>query len=539
MQRGRRAHLPEDATPYASSYVDVGARVAWLLRISRLLSPHPGTSSLADFARRLAALGLRADPARISQWETAATAPSAEVLTAYEVALGLAPGQLLAVCEGLGHSVLSSHRQWVTPGTPAGGGQRRLDEAYERIVDGEGSGGDWLGFSGLLTAPQPALVPGRIVQDLTNRLVDEMTRSVGIAYVTRFESLCRMAAAPTTAASVVRGVTAFVRADGAQSILDAMTVYGEIPHAQVVASLVRTASADGSRLRLGAVHALLNMVLLGTLPEPTVPMVETLAVRLLDPRGDVPGQHLGRLLAERLREDSRRRVGRRSGVPVGTPAAPSRRGLGLPPAMGIYVQAAERASGVVADPMLARLLHELLAGDFVERQHQAALMLLASPYRQVLADTALLVAADTDRESAAEAVHMLTYLASAEHVPALRRLLLTVEVPLRGGVLRALAHADDGALHGIRPLPAAGEDGENAVGEGAVGEGAPDSVPRASTLPVLADLTAAGIDDAAVLYAAGMTGHAGLRDLLESPLESNDRRLAARWWRDHGPAVRS
>lgn len=505
-RRGRRAHLPEDATSYAAPRVDVAARIAWLLRVHRLLSEAPGTESLGAFSGKLEALGVRADPARISQWETAVIPVPAAVITAYETVLGLDSGQLLAVSEGLEHSMLTIRRSPAVTGT-AVVRQRHLDEAYDRISDGEGRGGDWLTVSGLLTGAGQgsALMPSRIVQDLSLRLVNEMTRSVGVAYYTRFEALCRLAAGASTAGAVVRSISAAVVVPGAQSILDAMTIYGEVPQPAVVTHLVRVASHDGGRHRLGAVHALLNMVLMGTLPEQSRTAVEGLVVQLLGERGDAGAQRLGRLLGERLPVASRQAIRRRCGVSVEPPVARPGVRYSPPSITGRFVDEARLATGIDEDPMLARLLHEFLGGDFVERQHQAALLLLASPYRSALATTALgVVGASVELGTRAVAAHLLTYLAGPEHVERLRALLPVVPDALRNTVLRALTHASSSS---------------------------DDESPLAlAALP--------GVSESEILYAAGMSGHSDLHILAADGARTHEQRAGARWWIDAGAAVR-
>jgi hypothetical protein len=504
-RRGRRAHLPEDTTPYAAPRVDVAARIAWLLRVHRLLSEAPGTESLRGFSGKLEALGVRADPARVSQWETAAVPVPAGVITAYETVLGLPSGQLLAVSEGLEHSVLSVRRNPAVTGS-AIVRQRHLDDAYDRISDGEGRGGDWLTVSGLMTGRGDALMPTRIVQDLSLRLVNEMSRSVGVAYYTRFEALCRLAAGPVTAGAVVRSISAAVATPGAQSILDAMTVYGEVPQPVVVAHLVRIASHDGGRHRLGAVHALLNMVLMGTLPDASRHAVEALVVQLLAERGDAAAQELGRMLGERLPAESRRAIRRRCSVSVEPPVAPTGPRSSPPAVTATFVEGARAATGIDEDPMLARLLHEFLAGDFVERQHQAALLMLASPYRSALASTAIGVVQDSvDPETRAITGHLLTYLAGAEHAAPLALLLPTVPLELRNTVLRALTHAS--------------------------------ASPEYASLDALAGVP--GISDSEILYAAGMSGHPDLHRLAADPTRPHDQRAGAKWWIDAKGAVRA
>jgi hypothetical protein len=243
---------------------------------------------------------------------------------------------------------------------------------------------------------------------------------------------------------------------------------------------------------------------MGTLPEPSHPAVEALVVQLLAERGDVGALRLGRMLGERLPPESRRAIRRRCSVSVEPPRARTGGRYTPPPLTARFVEEARAASGIDEDPMLARLLHEFLAGDFVERQHQAALMMLASPYRSALAASALGVVGESrDVEDRAIALHLLTYLAGPEHVARLSSLLPLVPLELRNTVVRALTHASASAhvsLDGLAGVP--------------------------------------GVSDGEILYAAGMSGHPDLHALAADPTRPHDERAGAKWWIDAGAAVR-
>ncbi|MEV0843459.1 hypothetical protein AB0I55_28425 [Actinocatenispora sera] len=481
--------MPADPTPFDGPQVDVEARLGWLLRVSRLTADDPDNRSLAGFAARLRATGSPAGTPQISRWETGRLPAPAAIFARYETILGLPAGSLGSIAVGL-RSALGAPRPVVPPAPPdIVALRRRYDLVHERLEDAEVAGGTWLAFADILrTDGLVVLLHSRVLDALLARLIDEMMRSVGIAYTTRFTALATLLTRPGLTADVVGAIDTGAREPGAQGVVDAISLLGELGDAAAAGRLLALLAGDDATLRLGAAHALLNMANVGTLPaRHTAAMGRILhrldehdpAVTVLAGRAPLP-------------------------APRCPPPAPVRRRP--PPAADRFALVAHARTGLEFDPMLCRLVAEAVASRYTERRHHAALLLLASPYRAAVAEVATgVVGTDPDAATRRGAAGLLRYVVGPPQVPALRRWLRSERADLRAAALGALPHA------GV-PAEAIGPDL-------AAGAGRP---PR-PTGPVI--------------YAAGMTGHPLLRRWADDPATEPSVRRTARWWLRHGPAV--
>jgi hypothetical protein len=165
----------------------------------------------------------------------------------------------------------------------------------------------------------------------------------------------------------------------------------------------------------------------------------------------------------------------------------------------------------VEDRMLTRLVREAMFHRDSERRHLASLLIASSPFGRAVTDCLLLALKDPEQagQSAWMRVRMATlvrYLSDETHR------------------LRMIGLLDDPAEDVVTPL---------VQGIGHM-EPSPmsDQVLR-STLGT--DLTALS---RAKLYALGMSGSPGLAAIAASEQAPEWQRVAARWWVEHGPAVR-
>ncbi|WP_207126652.1 hypothetical protein [Actinocatenispora comari] len=487
MRQGRPPEMPADGTPFDGPRVDVEGRLGWLLRVSRLTADDPDNRSLTGFATRLRQTGSPAGTPQISRWETGRLPASDAVFTRYETILGLPAGGLGSVAVGL-RSALGAPLPAARP-APADilALRRRYDLVHERLAATDVAGGTWLAFADILrTDGLVVLLPSRYLDELLGRLLDEMMRSVGIAYTTRFTALAMLVAQPELTADVVGAIDAVAHEPGAQGVVDAVSLLGEVGDAPAAGRLLALLAADDAVLRLGAAHALLNMTNLGTLPARHAAAMARI-LRRLDEHDPAVTVLAGRTPA-----------------PLAAPPPPVRRRP--PPAADRFALAARARTGLEFDPMLCRLVAEAVGSRYTERRHHAALLLLASPYRAVVAEVATGVAgSDPDAAIRRGAAGLLRYVVGPPQVPVLRRWLRSERPDLRAAALGALPHA------GV-PAEAVGTDL-------AAGAGRP---PR-PTGPLI--------------YAAGMTGHPLLRRWADDPATEPAVRRTARWWLRHGSAV--
>ncbi|MGH3332728.1 MAG: hypothetical protein ACRDPJ_15625, partial [Nocardioidaceae bacterium] len=185
-RRGRRPARVVDPTPTDGTKLDGDARIGWLLRSSRMhLLPD---TSARSFAKTLVEVGCSADASRVSRWETGRIPAPVDVVAAYERALGLPPGGLVALTiltrkladpDARAAMILETHNVSAA----------RAEKALDAIVDGDPTGEDWLEFSSYVAChPEQLLLPVSLWRTMASRLVKELGLSLGTAYATRNEA---------------------------------------------------------------------------------------------------------------------------------------------------------------------------------------------------------------------------------------------------------------------------------------------------------------------------------------------------------------
>jgi hypothetical protein len=503
--RGRRPALPVDDTDFDGASVDLSSRIAWLLRVSRLLGEDSDLRLLGNFAKRLGDVDVATDPPKVSQWETGATPVTVRVLTGYERALGLPDGHLRGIVDVLRHSILST----ATPAgqTPpmASEPQRNLDEVYDRTRAGIAQGGHWLQLADLMTGEYRALLPRALFEDLMFDLVKEMMRSVGTAYTARFEALCKLVADPQLSPTVLECVSVLIHEPGAQVIFDPISLMGEDTGPQNVRRLLGLLEHGTGAIRTGATLALLSMVAMRKFPGSEASDLESTLVGLLG--GGVRDRELGRMLFERLPARSASRVERRVGVPgAEVQCLSSEPAADLPEQLLVVERIGSDVIQTVAlqeDVLLLRLVRESLFSEMLERRHNSSLLLSASPYAALVA-TSVMDRLDQPASPPVRAAlsQLLTYVVDDSHSSSLRSWLGSEGSSKRLTALRTLAHAG--------PLPA-----------------------TIDLMPFLLDEDTA----TAALYTAGMAGQHALETIGGNPECGLRLRQAATWWINTGSAL--
>lgn len=509
-RRGRPAALPLDTTPFDAPVVDVGSRVAWLLRSSRLRHHDREVRSQSLFAARLRARGLTADAARVSAWENGRVVVPKPVLMAYAEELGLAYGSLRAAHSSL-RRVLAcpGQRTRAVRGASPSATQTRVDAVYSRLGH-EPSGGDWLDLAELMSGEAGVVLPTSLMEELVLRLLRETMRGVGPAYTTRIDALTRLIATPRLTALVTRCTNAVVREPGAQGVADLVALLGEVGDVETTRLLLGHLREGARTVRVGATHAVLNLVTTGLLPSGEARRLARTLDELAAAEQDGQGVAISQMIGSRLAWSDRAGTAqpRNPAGPLAPGGARPQRLVDDREASRRVLVAFEAASlerGLPADGMYLRLAQEALSSWFIERQRHAGLLLMMSPHRQAAADGALVIAtSDACRPLRSRALTLLTYVATPAQAPALVPWLEDPDRDRQRAALLALSHA--------------------------------------GALPTGADLTRIGRDDPAlagtVSYAAGMSGHPILEVWAKDDAATSRWRTTARWWQSTGSAVR-
>ncbi|TWP33723.1 hypothetical protein [Leekyejoonella antrihumi] len=497
--RGRPRDLPFDETPLRGGRVDTRARVAWLLRVSRMASADGGTG--ADFCRRLSEHGYPVGASVLSRRESGQEETPGAMISAYERALGLPSGHMRGVCEAMWRSLeVGAPRSSAVP-------MSRLELADElaridELVDAGGmQGGDWLSLAHVLGQPAGLILPPSVQERWTYRLLTEMVCSVQGAYISRVEALSRMMVEPLTRDTVRAAVRTFIAEPGAQGVIDAVAILGETSDPDVVTELLSMFVQQRGAVRQGAATALLQSIVLGQLSAAQVVQLRTAILTVVrdDPQdGAAPAF----MMAQRLSLQMTREVVEILGFNPGDKPAGAH--IQSPAALREYVAAAEAVSGIHGDRMLERLLREALSDDFVERQHHALMTLVVSPYRNALAETAIqLVDGSPDPVAREAAGHMLSYLAGEPQVDHLCKLLERPDPQLQLVGLMGLAH----------------------------------SIGVPADVDLHDQLTNLELSSRAV-YAAGMSRHPDIRPESGIRIATTQAQAQASWWLQHGSGIR-
>jgi len=495
--RGRPVAIPHDRTPLRGRSIDTRARVAWLLRINRL-AYSPGPAS--DFVKKLRDHGCILGSSTLCRYETGSEPVPLLVIRAYELALGLPPGQLVGACGGLERVFGSAIAAEPDADTVLTRAEliAALSEWESRIAGGSMHGMDWIRLAEVMCCRSELVLPPSVMHSWAATLATETVRSVREAYTTRSRALGLMLADVGIGRRVLQAIEEVTRAPGAQSVTRVLALLGGSSDPTVTRWLIKSFWESEGEHQWGAAYGLLLQVCRGTLSGDLVPLVSDVVLH-------AAGEGLDRglpafMLAQRLSAELTQQVVARLGCYPAPTGAGAR--VQSPAGLRHYRAAALLESGL-DDPMLDRLLREALSPDFVERRHHSSLLLAASPYRDILADVALgLLSNPTEPYVEDSASNCLGYLAGGAQRAKLMKSLATLP-RRRGTVLRALAQC------------------------GGVSE-------AVDLTAYLTEPEEAGD----VVYAAGMSDHSALRVLAASEdLPDPGLQRAAQWWRRIGPAV--
>ncbi len=495
--RGRPRDLPVDRTPLRGARIDTRARIAWLLRVSRMASPHGGTG--AEFSRKLKDAGVPVGASALSRREHGQEDITGAMISAYEEVLCLPEGHLRGVCESLRRTwgVRVGERSAALTRAQVAATLRHIDA---RIENGEATGADWLDLSRVLVEPGGAVLPPSVLGAWARTLLREMLRSVGGAYVARVEALAGLMSDPVTRRGVADAVLDLIEQPGAGCLIDAVAVLGDTNADDVVQQLIDIFTEASGAARVGAARALLQQIVVGALTLEQIRAVEEAIVTVVE-AGPDDGGDAAFMLAQRISLQMTQLVVARLGRHPGDRAPGAH--IQAPAQLGRYLSAAGHWSGLHGDQMLERLLREALTEDFLERQHQSSMMLMVSPFRRVLADTALdILEHEQDCAARDGAASLLSYLVVPDHRKRLLGLLRRPDAGLQRTALHALAHTGG--------------------------------------VPVDLDLGPYLRNDALArdaLYAAGMSSHPVLVAVAGSEDDAS-LRDAARWWLELGPVIR-
>jgi hypothetical protein len=397
------------------------------------------------------------------------------------------------------------------------GFHERLDVLFDTLIEGPATGPEWTSLAHHVAAAGTMYVHARVWEELSAKLINQMARSVGVAYLQRFEAMRLLMEHRVAHPWLLRATADFLDDPAVQVVNDPMGVL-EISTAPESAQLVldRFLTTKSHAVLGAAADAVAIKVEQGFYGSDQIATIErALQARLSQPDADtalfeelivtMPDPARTRLVkatqgldgsdqvaqsashGERFGEETTRRVS-------ASIAAELRERF---PSSRLYDE----------DRMTPRLIREALFSSRVGRAHYASLALLGSPFRPELA---AVLAAEIDKAGLEDPLtsrfaRLLRYLSRPEQEEAL----LTWLPKAPPAVARDFA-STIGHILSDRPLR--------------------DLLPQ---------ITGDGsLLDRALIYALGMRQATALHELAADDRRPAQVRAAAEWWTRHGGAVR-
>src|SRR5512139_1841191 len=275
-RRGPRGR-PFRQAPTGGSF-ETSARVAWLLRVNRLLGENPEWTRTAVFAQafRGKAFPGGISESTVSRWETGTAGHTYAAVSRYEELLGLPRGLLTAVADTIGRYAAPRHTMepLLRRGPPPEPGSERftrLEELLDRAASrAPMSGVDWDELTGIIsTMPRLVVAPSRMWTELASRLVEETVVSDGLPWMLRFEGLNRLLGHAVAAPAAVGACLSLIRDPANQVFVEPVSVLDASAHPDagrfVLGQLVNPIN---ERSRYGALLACVRKVRYGHLRPP-------------------------------------------------------------------------------------------------------------------------------------------------------------------------------------------------------------------------------------------------------------------------------
>ncbi len=512
-QRGRPQRLPVDPHPRDSLKLDSTTRLAWLLATCRLFSPRTRNVSRAEFVRSMREDGIALDGPRVSRWESGSQPIGHRHLTAYEAAVGQPDGALLAANRMLQRAAGNpAPIETVSPTTADD-----LDELFRMVEKRKATGGHWLKLADDLNSYERVYLHPATWTMVSNRLVDELTRSSGVAFVRRYEAAVALLNHPQSRRHLTLSVGRFVMHPDAQNVAPALGLLREVADDAAGELVLRLMGGDNRMLRRGAVSVAGALAAQGSFGDEDTHVIERHVGHELRKPGDLsrrtdaielaiqlPEEHFQRVLAAMPDREARRRIAQSRATLELVDGGLARI---IAEAVAAYAEAATTRIAHDPDQMLRRLVREGLFHVQRDRRNLAAVLLGLSPYGRAVAQSVLRLTQEADEQVASLSWSLLRRMGHVVERDAVAEVAcgeLRVGLRARGFVTTGLCRGDLNSHAADQLLDAA----------------------RSAERPSLQH---------AALFALGMADHSHLVALTAA--ESTTSRQGARWWRTLGSAL--
>lgn len=383
--------------PLSNKQISVETRVAWLLATTRLLHRDGRVGQREEFRKALTDLGVAVDGSRISRWESGAAPAPAAAIAGYEAVAGLPPGRLATAIDGLRRAFGAAHTNEHHHGYVHDEREPKApDDLLDTALAGEASGDQWRDLAGRLATYDRIFVRAHDWAELSTRLINELARSVGPAYLRRYEAAATLIRHHDGQRPMSRALGQFVMHPHTQVVLPVLNLLTEIDDRGATALTLRMMGEDNRGLRRAAASVAATKLRRGLLGGDSLRRLERYAATSLRQSEPLDGSLDAFDLAMQLPSTSFQRV---------LDEVPDRRvqaQLGRSRSTGELLTR-QQAAAVIADiaatvqadetdhlrhpepdMMLRRLLREALFHTHKPRRHHAGVLLAVSPYQRAV-----------------------------------------------------------------------------------------------------------------------------------------------------------
>lgn len=518
---GRVQRIAFDGTPLNSSKIDIDSRIGWLLAMSRLHHNDPVFADGRQFVGALAEAGFPASRSLISRWESGDIPVSYEGMSAYEIALGLEPGQVSSLTGYIRAAIPGVKTKVVRPQLDPTSRQfaMRLDELLDQAEDGKALAVDWQALGWHLAAAPLVHLRASTWETLANQIINVLPRSLRVPYRQYSTASMNIASVVRAQDFLTEAIEDYLAVPGVQVIMNPVGLLDRLPtreSARLVLDMIDnppTHHARGLAIWLAA-----QKVASGSFTDQERNRLDMTVLRLWRANPAKAGDDLAELIAslpEGLRStltNAATKAGRRK---LGYVVEHGEEMVATKAKQMAYDLAEAARHRLSENPpydedlMLPRLIREALFHRDSERRHLAALLISASPFTEAVTDELLdlLQTQPCPPWLRIRAATTVRYLCNDAHRMRMLRFLNDPNDDVAVPITQALGHLTFTEFSDQAVRSSLGQTWS----------------PR----------------ERAKMYALGMSGSPGLDVIAKSANAPEWQKVAARWWLAAGAAVRS
>lgn len=196
----------------------------WVMRVSRL-EHCVDEASIAEFAKKFADSGFTATPSRLSRWEYGYSRGTCRLLRAYEIGCEMPPFLLFALNDRQARATFAEFSDIASVEATE---LLVTDDIYEIIdralSDADVSGSDWYQLATFTASHKYFYLSPRNAGIVARRLIEELARSLGPAYILRFEALHLLASQSRMHKALVEQLTEMFDDESTGALGDAVSL---------------------------------------------------------------------------------------------------------------------------------------------------------------------------------------------------------------------------------------------------------------------------------------------------------------------------